>query len=48
MLQKVCIEVVVKLQGVGNNVQEHFNMGVTYHAAIILLCLHDTKGFKQR
>lgn len=41
---------VVDLQGVGNNVQEHFHAGITYRAAIRLAfsCHHDTENIEQK
>lgn len=49
MLQNAGVEVMVDLGGVGNNVQEHYFMGVAYRASnFVLLCDFDAKDFKQR
>ena len=34
VLRNVDVEVVVDLRGVGNNVQEHYNVGVSYRGSI--------------
>jgi len=36
VLRKAGVEVVVDLQGVGNNVQEHYNIWMSYRAPIPL------------
>jgi choline dehydrogenase-like flavoprotein len=34
VLRNASVEVVVDLRGVGNNVQEHYNVGVSYRGSI--------------
>jgi choline dehydrogenase-like flavoprotein len=51
VLRKAGVDVVVDLQGVGNNVQEHYNVCVSYRAPIpscFYFCDHDAEHFEQR